>query len=175
MARRRGVSRGFIRPPARTKIWVGAGLVPLAMPASTKTLQGTYSAGILSLRPFTILRTRFDIFYSTDQGAATETPLGTYAEIIVTETAAALGVTAVPNPSSVDGDPDQDWYVYQGMNDDLFFATSAGFEKRGHHYIVDSKAMRKVGPSDDLAVVTDQQNAVGATLHVLGRQLIQLH
>ena len=175
MARR---TRGrFVRPAPKTKMWVGNGLVSLTMPASTKTLQGTYGAVILALRPFTILRTRLLVIYVTDQVTASEAPFGTLGFIIVTDTATGVGVTAVPNPSGVDGDADADWFVYQTMGDQVFSDNGTNFlqMRAGRQYVIDSKAMRKVGPNDDMAMVTDQQNAVGASLTIMGRQLIQLH
>ena len=62
--------------------------------------------GALALRPFTILRTRMLIGLKSDQGAATEQQIVSYGKIVVSDDAAAVGLTAFPNPSGISGDPD---------------------------------------------------------------------
>jgi len=173
---RRGHSR-FIRPAPRTKMWVGHGVGNDTVVASTLTLLGSLSASVLLLRPFTILRTHLEVYYRSDQITATETIFGTLADLVVTETAAALGVTALPNPSPLTGDPEQDWYLYQNVESQFNFASGVGFQgdSMGVHYGIDSKAMRKVGPNDDVVLLFDQEAAVGAEVTTMGRQLIQLH
>ena len=166
----------FIRPAPRTKMWIGAGLGQASIVASTKQFLGSFTAAGLALRPFTILRTRMDLLLMSDQQSASERPIVTFGLIIVTDTATALGVTAIPDPSSILGNPEADWFVHQAMSMSLLFASAVGVDgNNGQHYTIDSKAMRKVGPDDDLAFMTSEDNAVGALLIVNGRQLIQLH
>ena len=158
-------------------MWIGAGVGSSTVNPSTLTLLATLSGGALLLRPFTILRSRIVLYYRSDQIAATETPLGTFANIVVTDTAAALGVTALPNPSGIDGDPEASWFVHQPVNAMIKVSTAVGFvgSDFGIEYTVDSKAMRKVGPDDDIATLFDQQTGVGAEITTSGRRLIQLH
>ncbi len=166
----------FIRPPARTKMWIGAGVGETVISSASITLLGTLSAGALLLRPFTILRTRMDILYCSDQVTASETARGGIGSIVVTDTAAGIGVTAIPDPSGVTGDPEADWFVHQMMSTRLGLATSVGFDgAMGVHYVIDSKAMRKVGPDDDVATQFSQDSSTGALLITGGRRLIQLH
>ncbi len=174
MARARRFTR-FVRPPARTKMWIGSGVGATALTASTTTLVSSLSAGALALRPFTILRTRMLLQYVTDQITALETPFGSYGEIVVTDAATAIGVTAIPNPSGITGNPEADWYVWQAVASRFGFITAAGFNNTATQYIIDSKAMRKVGPDDDAVSMFHQDAAFGATLVTNGRQLIQLH
>ena len=174
MARRTARAR-FVRPPARTTMWIGSGVGITTVPESTKVLVSTLSSGSLLLRPFTILRTRMLIQWSSDQVAATETPEGDYAKMVVTDTAAAIGVTAVPDPSSVDGDPEADWFLFQSLISRVAFSSAVGVTRMGWQYTVDSKAMRKVGPDDDIVAVVSETGAVAARLITRGRMLIQLH
>ena len=81
---RRGVSRGFVRPPKRTVMWIGAGIGLGTFAGSTLALVSTLSAGALLLRPFTVMRTRMDLLIATDQAAADETPHGSYGKIVAT-------------------------------------------------------------------------------------------
>ncbi len=171
---RRSRSR-FVRPNPRTKMWIGAGVGQDTIVSATKTLISTLSAGALLLRPFTILRTRQLIFYSSDQITAIEGPFGSYGKIVVTDTAAAIGVTAVPNPDTTAGDPDADWFVHESFASRFTFASAVGIMDIGYVTTVDSKAMRKVGPDDNVVSMFTQIPTVGALLITQGRMLIQLH
>ena len=154
-------------------MWIGSGIGPLTIVASTKTVVSTLSAGALLLRPFTILRTRQLIQYRSDQSVVSERPSGAYGRIVVTDNATAIGITAIPDPTT---EPDAAWFVWQGMHNSFRFGSNVGFDGQdGNQYVVDSKAMRKLGNNDDLAAVVAQDAAVGATITIRGRMLIQLH
>ena len=113
----------------------------------------------------------------SDQEAADEGPFGSYGRIVVTETAAGVGVTAIPDPSSTGGDPDADWFVHQTCWNQIFVigAISAAVVSSPANWTVDSKAMRKVGPDDDIVSMYTDDSGVGSFLTTQGRMLIQLH
>ena len=137
---------------------------------------GSLSAAALALRPFTILRTRMVLLFSSDQAGVSERPNGGYGHIIVTDAASAIGATAVPDPSSTTGNPEADWYVHTQLVVDFQFLSAVGFDgAAGMRYDIDSKAMRKVGPDDDQMLVSSMDAGTGAILYTGGRQLIQLH
>ena len=173
MARR---SSRFIRPSPRTKMWIGAGVGGTVIAASAKVFVSSLSAGALLLRPFTILRTRMLIHIISDQIAASEAPFGSYGQIVTTEIAVALGVTAIPDPGALTGDPEADWYVHQFVSTSFEFLDATGVAANaGHQYLIDSKAMRKVGPDDDVAGMFKMETGSGGVIVTGGRQLIQLH
>ncbi len=173
MARRRA---RFVRPAPKTKMWVGIGIGATTLVGSSTQLIASYGAAILGLRPFTILRTRGLLSFESDQAAVSERPIASVGYMIVTDTAAALGVTAVPDPSSISGDPSADWFFWQALCASFTFLSSVGFEGNVQtQYVIDSKAMRKVGPDDDMVQVTSMDTASGGVLVTQGRQLIQLH
>jgi len=165
----------FIRPPPRTKIWIGAGVGLTTLTANAVQLISVLSAGALLLRPFTILRTHMLFSFESDQDGTDERPFGTLAQIVVTETASGIGATAVPDPDPIAGNSDADWFLIQNMyhsvRDSGTPSMQAPFENQ---YEVDSKAMRKVGPQDDI-VMMSSMNAFGAFVTTQGRRLIQLH
>jgi len=176
---RRGRSR-FVRPAARTKIWIGNGVGTTSIAGNAKVLVGVLAAGALLLRPFTILRTHMDLVMLSDQVLASESNSGSYGQIIVTDTATGIGATAVPDPSGTDGDPEADWYVWQALFNEFVIDINGTdgigmLGDNGHHYAIDSKAMRKVGPDDDVALVVSNTTATGFNLVTNGRMLIQLH
>ena len=157
-------------------MWIGDGVGLTTIVASANGLVGLLSAGALLLRPFTILRTRMLISFESDQIAASERPFGSFGEIVVTSTASAIGATAIPSPGSTTGDPNADWFVHQNMAASLQFLSGVGFEgNEATHYVVDSKAMRKVGPDDDVVLMFQEEGGFGAVLGTQGRRLIQLH
>ncbi len=154
-------------------MWVGNNISTTNLPAVSNVLVALFSALALGLRPFTILRTRVLIQYRSDQQVATELAFGQYGEIIVQDEAVAAGVASIPDPSS---QPDASWYVHQSCFADFVFADATGFDANGGaQYVIDSKAMRKVGINEDSATVFAQVSGVGAQLTVQGRILIQLH
>jgi len=166
----------FIRPAPRTKLWIGAGIGTVTLVGNSRVLVSSLSVGALLLRPFTILRTRQLLHFFSDQTATPETPFGAFGSIIVSDQARAAGAGSVPAPSGVDGDPEADWFVWQALSDDFQFKTAVGFQSdSGVQYVIDSKAMRKVGQNDDLVTIGEMDSAVGGLLVVLGRRLIQLH
>ncbi len=172
MARRRFPGR-FVRPAPKTKVWIGAGLAASNLAPSAETFLSSLNAAALALRPFTILRTRLDIFFTSDQSVASEVPAGVYGRIVVQEEAAAVGITALPGPI---GQSDADWFVYEGMTTSFLFKSGVGIEAQmGVRYVVDSKAMRKVGSNETIAVVFELRTAAGGTINVEGRTLVQLH
>ncbi len=171
-ARRR---QRFVRPAPRTKIWIGAGVGRTTIVGGAKTLVSSLNAAALLLRPFTILRTRMLISWTTDQEAADEGPFGVYGEIVVTEQAAAIGVTAIPDPSD-QVDPDADWFVYQPVWTQFVTTAGGGISLSSpNNWTVDSKAMRKVGPDDQQLGMFSEDSGVGGFLTTYGRFLLQLH
>ncbi len=154
-------------------MWISAELGESTLAGGTNNFLGSLNAQALLLRPFTIIRTRIECYYSSDQTAASETPFGSFGMIIVSDKAAALGVTAVPMPIT---QADGEFHVWQSMVIGVKSLTSVGAEfNTGWHYPIDSKAMRKVGPDEDLAVVFEQVPAAAAVINIAGRILIKLH
>jgi len=169
---RRATGR-FIRPAKKAKVWIGFNLGLGTLVASTDKLLGTLSATAGLLRPFTILRTHLEITFASDQAAVSELAIGAFGIIVVKEEASALGITALPNPQD---DTDADWFVHQGLVNEFLFLDATGFQDNSSkRYVIDSKAMRKVGSADDEAVVWGSGSAVGAEIVIQGRQLVQLH
>ncbi len=175
MARRR-FSRGgnFVRPPARSNVWIGAGFSVQTVAASSSVLLATYSASALALRPFTIVRTRLVIMFESDQDVGSERGQCVYTEQVVTQVATTAGIASVPTGIT---DTNADYYVYQPLFQRFRFKTAVGFAMHGNGltWVVDSKAMRKVGVLDDIAVVIENRLATGNDIQVEGRQLVKLH
>jgi len=161
-------------------MWIGSGVGSTFLGGNTKVLVSTLSAGSLLLRPFTILRTHLEVTIRSDQSTAIETIIAALGSIVVTDTAAAIGVTAVPDPSTISGDPEADWFLWTPLLKTFFIDINGtdGIGMSGDsqtHYMLDSKAMRKVGPDDNIVTVMSSDAAPGADVITNGRRLIQLH
>jgi len=169
---RRAFPTRVIRGARRSNIWLDVNLGLDTQPASTCSLLGILGASALALRPFTIVRTRLEIRYSSDQSGVSENPFGGFGMIVINDKAAALGITAIPCPITNSND---DWFVWQGMADQFAFGDATGFAQVGQRYDIDSKAMRKVDSGDDVGIVFEQAAAVGALTSMSGRMLVKLH
>ncbi len=159
----------------RQNFWITVDLSPSALAGAGGSLfQGGLNAAADLLRPFTVVRTRVNMHVESDQVIASESAIGVLGFIVVTDQAVASGVAAIPSPLS---QGDGAWFVYEPYFDAFLFGTGVGFlEPAGFSRMVDSKAMRKVGPNDDVAVIWQSQAASdGAFVSATGRMLVKLH
>ncbi len=174
MARKSGFVRrhGVMR---RETMWFSIPYVASSIgAASTAVLTGTFNAAALALRPFTIVRVRGHMFVRSDQIAATETWGCSMGYAIVSDQAAAIGVTAVPTPET---DRDSDlFFLYESVLGRISVASAAGFREVGFGKDFDSKAMRRVEQGQDLAVTVETPSVVSSgVITEGGRMLVKLH
>jgi len=143
--------------------------------ASTASLRGTLTAGTLAIRPFTIIRWRGVFGVRSDQTGALEDYSASFGVAIVSEQAAAIGVSAIPTPETDRGS--DLFFVYESLAGQFTFVSGVGFEgQSGAWKQYDSKAMRKVETGQDTAVVVETSAiSNGASVHISGRFLIKLH
>ena len=171
---RRVVGRRFERTK-RGNVWFSltGQTGPIAITAGNNVLLSSLNAAALALRPFTIVRTRGIVRWSSDQIAANEDPFGAVAAIVVSDSASAAGVGSIPTPIT---QSNADFFVYQPISTNFTFVSAVGVDADGGSVSTfDSKAMRKVGIDDDIAWVAENANAAdGASIVVIGRMLVKL-
>jgi hypothetical protein len=171
MARRvvRSVGRGSKRQTTWLQfVWAGASIT-----AEGGTLFFTLNAAALAMRPFTVVRSHFELMMISDQVAASEIALGAFGIGVFSEEALTAGVASIPTP--VNAAASDFWFVHQWIANSLLFNTS-GAANTQNRYTIDSKAMRKVGEGQDIGVVAEGEttaSSLGFTLHVAGRMLIK--
>ncbi len=160
----------------RETLWLGeAPSVTTLASASSATLISVSSAAILALRPFTVIRTVGFFAIRSDQTGASEVFDGAIGYAVVSDQAAAIGITAVPTPwTDIDSDL---WYVHQMKMSRFLFVSGVGIENeqaRGWQY--ESKGARKVNGDQDFVLV-GETSAVssGCVIHHAARILIKLH
>ena len=173
----RRISRsGFHRGVAgqrRQSLWFLFQLTATTVASGGKTLLVSLSASALALRPFTIVRTRARVMYQSDQLAATENPQASMGVVVVSDQAVAAGGASIPGPIT---NPDAPWLVYEGLHSPTIFLSAIGLvEPAGLVFELDSKAMRKVGNNEDIAVMIEQGATFGGIIAIQGRMLVKLH
>ncbi len=177
MARKSGFVRrnGVIR---REVFWIAVTPTDTALgAASTAALINVGSAGLLAIRPFTIVRTRGFFHVISDQLSAAETYGASLGIAVVTDQASAVGVTAVPTPDTDRGS--DRFFVFEDNVGRVILNTAVGAEYAAgpaQTRFYDSKAMRKVDTQDDIVVVIESM-AIGSSAQVKhgARMLIKIH
>jgi len=173
MARRREFVRGAAAiSQKRLTSWFQFGFVISTMTTVGGTIFFSLNAAALALRPFTVVRSRFELYMRSDQAAAAEQQHASFGIAVVSDQAVAVGVTAVPTPFT---DMASDlWFVHQN----LFGDESSVVDKTrpGTQVSIDSKAMRKVDIGQDIVVVGEfATGADGLILGVAGRMLVKVN
>ena len=157
----------------RETLWFSFPMVSSTLGASgTAVFQASLNAAALALRPFTIVRSRFNWLCVSDQNAATEQFVGNFGMCVVSDQAIAIGITALPTPAT---DLGSDlWFLHQSWIGQ-FQLNAAGMLSEGPKDI-DSKSMRKVVDGQDIAAVVEAGIGLsGVVVRTVGRMLIKLH
>ncbi len=143
--------------------------------ANTAILAASLGPVALAMRPFTIVRTLLYFHTRSDQSAATENADVAIGMCVVSDQAAAIGVTAVPTPFT---DLGSDlWYMHRILSSHFQFISGTGFGlEDGSQVQIDSRAMRKVNDDQDVILVLENSAlSDGSTTFSAGRFLIKLH
>ena len=158
----------------RQNLWLFTDIDEGVVTPDSIALVGQLNAAALALRPFTIVRTHTLVRWVSDQSAVSESARAVFGKLVITDEAAAVGVTAIPGPVL---NADASWFVWQAMAFQFLFSSGVGVDaQNGTNYFIDSKAMRKVGPNDTVvSVVENVDDAHGGSFQAVGRFLIKLH
>ena len=120
-----------------------------------------------------MVRTHLVVHITSDQIGADEQQFAAVGFCVVSDQAAAIGVTAVPTPVTDQGS--DLWYFHQWAIAEFAFVTGVGFDANaGMTYHFDSKAMRKVNDDESVLLITEL-SALGQGLSIttVGRFLIK--
>ena len=116
----------------------------------------------------TIIRNRGILIVAPQSGATDTTSDGVYGIGVVSDVAAALGVTGIPGPFTESGwggwMVHQFWRMQLDVTTDVGRLGGTGFQVS---YDIDSKAMRKIGPNERMVEVFESRSgAVFTVAHV---------
>ena len=160
------------RGAPRKSVWFGFQPVEVTMGAAGTAAVFSLNAAALALRPFTIVRTHFELKAMSDQAAAVENYGVALGLAVVSDQAVTVGITALPLPVT-------------DMASGLFFVHKLLFgdgtrvvdqTTDSSYATIDSKAMRKVDIGQDIVVI--MQSALigaGSFSTVGGRMLVKTH
>ena len=153
--------------PKRTTTWFGFNPTVQALTAAGGTIIFSLNAAALALQPFTVVRSLFELYITSDQEAASEDQLAGFGIAVVSDEATAAGVTAIPTPiTEMASDL---WFAHQL----LFNSTTANpVSNVGTRYMVDSRAMRKVSIGQDIVVVLEFDASGGGSNVIIGGRML---
>ena len=160
-----------VKRSTRKSLWLQFQPIVIAHSgASTATLAFTLNAAALALLSFTVVRTHFEMALRSDQAAALESQTASLGIAVVFAEAAALGITAIPTPTTAAGS--SLWFVHQFLFAQASEVTDLTLPQE--RISIDSKAMRKMEVGTDMVVVV-QGGGVGngQTITIGGRILIK--
>ncbi len=165
---------GVRRTPAQRRAteWIAstAETGTTALAASTSVLDQFFAIA----EQVTITRTRGSLWVKSDQLAATETVVAALGMAVVTDQAAAIGVTAVPTPITDQGS--DSFFLWMPFAQSIVVSSAIGFDNQGFtRYDFDSKGQRKVQQDDSIVIVLENNSAVGLEFLLMFRMLVKLH
>ena len=156
------------RAPKRVTEWVASadqGFVVVG--AGVKVL----IQSVQFAQSITIVRLRGLLSMIPNIASADQTIVGAVGFGVVSDQALAAGVASMPGPWS---DPDWDgWFMWMGISQKFEFASGVGLLTSSVQQIMDSKAMRKVGPNEAVVAIGESQ-AIAFDVSVPSRMLIKL-
>ncbi len=124
---------------------------------ATKVLLGGFTLSNPNIDE-TILRTVGTLAVRSDQAAASESQVGAFGMIIVTDLAAAAGAASIPGP--ITDAADDGWFVYVPIVQRFEFASAVGSNPdQATQYHFDSKAKRKFAEGQQVAVMCENDGA----------------
>ncbi len=128
----------------RETAWVGGVFSSTALAtASSAALINSFGAGVLALRPFTIVRTRGLLWFRSDQVAVGETQRAAYGEAVVSDQSVAIGITAVP--TLVTDSFSDLWFVFETLFNDMAVTTDIGRLRRVNPDFLDLLIFAMIG------------------------------
>jgi len=173
MARGRHVVRQFSSGPRRMTQWAGSvdSTTSQTLAAGASVLDQSLSQATLGqLVPATVVRTRGNLWITSDQTSANEQGFGALGMAVVTEQARVAGVGSIPTP--ITNEANEQWFVWESFLG--YFATGQG--ETWQRYQFDSKAQRKVQEGDAIVVTLENASALFGLEYIIKfRMLLKLH
>ena len=134
--------------------WAVQTISATTVPPLSKILMGTF---VLSTEfDETVTRVRGILSVTSDSAIVVERQIGGWGLIRVSDSAAAIGITAIPSP--VFNGSDDGWMVWVPFAAQSSFSTGAGHQ--GAQYAVDSKAQRIIREGQVVAVVVENSDSL---------------
>ena len=140
----------------------------ISLPAATAIIDSTFVTSTGA--PETLVRSVGELMIKLDQQAVNESPFGAFGICVVSDEAAAIGVTAVPTPYT-DSDSDS-WLLHQFWAASMQFASGVGVWVQQQRYSLNSRAMRKLHGEETLLLVIENGHAINGASYRLDMRLL---
>ena len=160
------------RAAKRKTIWAGsADVAPLAVGSGISAILSSFTPDVAGMLAPTVVRTRGVFQVHPTAFSADLSYDGAYGLGIVSSEALVAGATAIPRPFDDDDWPG--WLVHGYFIQRLEFLGAQSEHFLPDEKVIDSKAMRKMGPNE--ALVWMVESRVGAfTAHLHARVLFMM-
>jgi len=166
-----GHRRSYRGTSKRETSWLDLPPTAVQLGAASSSLFLQLTTAEKAKRPFTIERTHLTILVTSDQQIATETQIGAFGACVVSDQAAAIGITAIPTPI-IDLASDL-WFLHEMIFNDFTFATAASYQaSAGRVYTIDSHGKRKVNDDQDIVFVGEASTISDGLLFTIGGRLL---
>ena len=164
----RGFTRTRARPTRRLTTWDATPpqTAYQAMAAATVILDTTFTA----TSPVTIVRVRGQLSIQSDQSAADEQPFGAVGLCVVSDEAAAVGVTAMPKPY-IDAESDL-WLLHEFWACPIQAGSDASFAVIDQNLRLDTKGMRKFSEDQTLVMMIENAHSAHGVIYRLDLRLL---
>ncbi len=175
MANRVTVSKPFRARVNRKTSWVASvdSTAVTILAANSSVLDQSFDVSAEDQVGATVVRTRGMLTCESDQVAASEDQLLGLGMGVVSKPAVTAGTASVPTPFVEE--PWDGWFVYEVIANSFVFGTGVGFQGGGlTTKYFDSKAMRKLGDLDMIAIVLENGSTVGLQYWLKFRILLKL-
>ncbi len=160
----------------RNTLWAGVAPVSTVFAAANNAaLTNVTGAGLLAIRPFTVMRMRGFMHVRSDQTGSLESYQVAWSASVVSDQAAAIGITALPTPfTDIDSDL---FFMYQVVAGVFLFISGTGFDPiGGSSAVVESKAMRRVEDGSQIVFTLENSGlSAGSSTFSTARLLLKLH
>ena len=168
-------ARSFVRTraPKRKTVWIGTATgVQVTVGSGLSVIHSSFNPAALSILAGTVVRVRgLAQFFMTAFGVD-RTIHGAYGLAVVSDEAFAAGAGSIPRPHDDDDWPG--WLVHGYYSAHLQFQSATSELVFPHQYVIDSKAMRKVGPNETLVWVVEDNSSTSTQAVIQARVLIKL-
>ncbi len=147
--------------------WQGQSVNVGSIDLATGTVTDGANAIVSFGAPFTIMRVRGELLFQLDAGAVNERILIAVGLIVISANQVSVGVTSMPHPFT---DIEDTWLWHQYVTLSSLAEAAIQPDALFSRVMVDSKAMRKVKPTESLALVAEvvAGSDQGGTFDMLG-------
>ncbi len=172
MARARSFPVARTRAPRRKTVWIGtADQNDVAVGNGLSVIISSFAPDALAILKATVVRVRGRFTARPAAFTVTHDYSGAFGLGVVSDEALAAGAASIPRP--FDDDDWAGWMVHGYYSGHFEFDDATGLLIMDREIVIDSKAMRKVGPNETLVWMAESAESA-AQVNIQARVLMML-